>query len=122
MFISEKILEKIFKGRSNKEAYLLACKWLSSNIIAVNNSNNITYKFEKVKNNSIGEIKLIIYITIDADKVRERHCTICEEVSSSFFLAKNKHMCESCKLLPYERRISEAIKNAKNNIKEVLNI
>ena len=51
MLIGEKIKEKKFCGANTKDAYLKACKWISSNIIAVNNSNNMTYKIEKLKDN-----------------------------------------------------------------------
>lgn len=51
MIISEKILEKEFEGKNKKDAYLNCCKWLSTNIIAVNNSRFVTYKIEKKKKN-----------------------------------------------------------------------
>lgn len=49
MLIAEKILEKDFQGKTTKEAYLNCCKWLSTNVIAVNNSKHITYRTEKVE-------------------------------------------------------------------------
>ena len=49
MLIAEKILEKDFQGKTTKEAYLNCCKWLSTNVIAVNNSKHVTYKTEKIE-------------------------------------------------------------------------
>lgn len=117
MLISEKILEKEFQGRTTKEAYLNCCKWLSTNIIAVNNSKNITYKTEKINTDSWSKtIRLTVYVTADEEEVYERHCNICKEVSGSFFMTKNKYMCEVCKMPPYRRRLKEKL----NLIKEAL--
>lgn len=117
MLISEKILEKEFQGRTTKDAYLNCCKWLSTNIIAVNNSKNITYKTEKINTDSWSKtIRLIVYVTADEEEVHERHCNICKEVSGSFFMSKNKYMCEVCKMPPYRRRLKEKL----NLIKEAL--
>lgn len=57
MIICEKIKEKEFIGGTIKEAYLNACKWLSTNVIAINNSKNITYRFEKLDKTGIGTKK-----------------------------------------------------------------
>lgn len=117
MLISEKVLEKEFQGRTTKEAYLNCCKWLSTNIIAVNNSKNITYKTEKINTDSWSKtIRLTVYVTADEEEVHERHCNICKEVSGSFFMSKNKYMCEVCKMPPYRRRLKEKL----NLIKEAL--
>lgn len=117
MLISEKVLEKEFQGRTTKEAYLNCCKWLSTNIIAVNNSKNITYKTEKINTDSWSKtIRLTVYVTADEEEVHERHCNICKEVSGSFFMSKNKYMCEVCKMSPYRRRLKEKL----NLIKEAL--
>ena len=117
MLISEKVLEKEFQGRTTKEAYLNCCKWLSTNIIAVNNSKNITYKMEKINTDSWSKtIRLTVYVTADEEEVHERHCNICKEVSGSFFMSQNKYMCEVCKVPPYRRRLKEKL----NLIKEAL--
>lgn len=117
MLISEKVLEKEFQGRTTKEAYLNCCKWLSTNIIAVNNSKNITYKMKKINTDSWSKtIRLTVYVTADEEEVHERHCNICKEVSGSFFMSKNKYMCEVCKMPPYRRRLKEKL----NLIKEAL--
>lgn len=117
MLISEKVLEKEFQGRTTKEAYLNCCKWLSTNIIAMNNSKNITYKTEKINTDSWSKtIRLTVYVTADEEEVHERHCNICKEVTGSFFMSKNKYMCEVCKMPPYRRRLKEKL----NLIKEAL--
>ena len=118
MLISEKILEKEFQGRTTKEAYLNCCKWLSTNIIAVNNSKNITYKIEKVNTDSWSKtIRLTVYVTADEEEVHERNCNICKEVSGSFFMSQNKYMCEVCKVPPYRRRLKNKLESMKEALK-----
>lgn len=110
MLIAEKVLEKDFQGKTTKEAYLNCCKWLSTNIIAVNNSKNITYKIEKINTDSWSKtIRLTVYVTADEEEVQERHCNICKEVSGSFFMKQNKYMCDVCKMPPYRRRLKEKL-------------
>ena len=123
MLISEKVLEKEFNGRTTKEAYLNCCKWLSTNIIAVNNSKNITYKTEKINTDSwsktirLKTIRLTVYVTADEEEVHERHCNICKEVSGSFFMSENKYMCEVCKVPPYRRRLKNKLESMKEALK-----
>lgn len=119
MIISEKILEKEFEGKNKKDAYLNCCKWLSTNIIAVNNSRFVTYKIEK-KKEEFNKVILTVFVSIDENEVFERNCNICKEVSSSFFMSQNKYMCESCKLLPYRKRVNEKIKLVKEGLKGVI--
>ena len=118
MLISEKVLEKEFQGRTTKEAYLNCCKWLSTNIIAVNNSKNITYRTEKINTDSWSKtIRLTVYVTADEEEVHERNCNICKEVSGSFFMSKNKYMCEVCKMPPYRRRLKNKLELMKEALK-----
>ena len=72
MMICEKIKEKTFEGKTTKEAYLDCCKWLSTNVIAVNNSNHITYTIEKVDVDGWSrKIKLTLYVTADEQEIEE---------------------------------------------------
>lgn len=118
MLISEKVIEKVFKGKTVKDAYMNCCKWLSTNVIAVNNSNNITYKIEKIKTKEYGgTVKLTLYITTDEEEICERNCNICKEVTGSFFMKQNKYMCEVCKVNPYRKRMKDKLDLIKEGLK-----
>lgn len=119
MIICEKIKEKEFIGGTTKEAYLNACKWLSTNVIAVNNSKNITYRFEKLDKTGIGtkKVKLVMYVYTDEEEIKIKHCDICKEVTGAFFMAQNKYMCETCKVQPYRERIKTKLKALKEGLK-----
>lgn len=118
MLVSEKIKEKEFTGTNIKDAYLKCCKWISTNIIAINNSNNVTFKIEKVETKSpMNRVKLTIYVSVDEEEVSIRNCSICKEVSGSFFMKENKYMCEVCKVQPYRNRMKNKLKSVKEGLK-----
>lgn len=120
MIVGTKIIEKEFQSRTTKQAYLDCCKWLSTNIIAVNNSNHLVYKMEKVQDDWISKIRLTVYVMAEEQDIQERHCNICKEVTGSFFMKQNKYMCESCKMKPYRNRIREKLNIIKESLKGVI--
>lgn len=118
MYISEKVLEQVFEGKNAKSAYLKCCKWVSTNIIAKNNSENITYKIEKINRSGlVYSVKLTVYITVDEELIHEHNCDVCREMSSSFFMQQNKYLCETCKMQPYRRRMKEKLELIKKGLK-----
>lgn len=117
MLISEKVLEKTFTAEKMKDAYLKACKWVSSNIIAINNFENVTIKYVKQSEGVVKTVKVILYITTEEKEVFERTCNICRECSSLFYLAENKNKCANCAIEPYRKRELEKLKNIKEGLK-----
>ena len=118
MIVAEKVLEKEFEGKTKKEAYLNCCKWVSTNILAVNNSNHVLYRVEKVDVGLwSGKVRLTVYAMADENEIHERNCAICKEVMGSFFMAKNKYMCEVCNVPPYRKRILDKLKLIKEGLK-----
>lgn len=117
MFVCEKIFEKTFVANKLKEAYLNACKWVSSNIIAINNFKNVTIKYEKETKKAVNRIKVTGYVMCDEKEILERTCNICKECSSLFYLTENKNKCSSCAIEPYRKREQEKLKNIKEGLK-----
>ena len=77
MNISEKVKEMKFSAGTTKEAYLKCCKWISTNVLAKNNSDYITYKIYKIGDkNYKQDVKLEIFITVDEQEIHERNCAI----------------------------------------------
>lgn len=118
MLISEKIFEKEFVANTLKDAYLKACKWISTNIIAVNNSEHITYKVSKRDGNfTTKRIVLIVYVEAEEEEIYEKNCEICQECSSMFYLRSEKNKCETCRILPYRRRMKDKLEAIKRGMK-----
>lgn len=120
MQISEKIFEKEFEGKNQKDAYLKCCKWIASNVIAINNARNIMYHIEKVGGTFSGKVKVIFYVYADETEVFDHTCEVCREASSLFYMSGEKHKCESCKINPYRNRLQERLKLLKDGMKGVV--
>ena len=88
-------------------------------MIAINNSKNITYRFEKIDKTGIGtkKVKLILFVYADEEEIINKHCEICKEITGLFYLKENKYMCESCKINPYRERIKAKLKALKEGLK-----
>ena len=115
MLISERIKQKNFQGKNYKDAYLKACKWVSTNILAAYNSEDITYKIEKLDSKTFDrkEVRLTVYVTADEEEINQKNCEICRECSSLFYLDQRKHKCESCGIPPYRRRLLKKLESIK---------
>lgn len=121
---SENICNKTFVGDSMKDAYLKACKWLSTYIIANPELNNcLSYKFEKKSTTTLPTIELILFYSINKDVLSSRHCAICKEVSQSF-LMNSEADCNNCKYQAFDKRAKQTFKDSslhtKNKLKEVM--
>ena len=118
MLISEKVLQKEFTASTMKKAYVDCMKWLSTNIIAVNNSKNVLYKIEKKENrNSVGRVLLTVYVSTDENEIFEHNCSICREMAGAFYNKENKYRCEVCKTPPYRNRLIDRLEKLKNGLK-----
>lgn len=123
MIIGEKIATKDFKAAKMKDAYLEACKWVSTNIVAKNNSNHITYRIIKTKQSALSNIVTAeIYLYVDEEEVHTRHCNICKELAKGLYMKENKFRCEVCKVNPYRERIQKQIEEIRAGIKGVIDI
>ena len=118
MLIAEKIMQKDFKGRNTKDAYLSCCKWIASNIIAVNNSRHVTYRIEKIKDSMFGGVvRFTAYVVTDEEEINEHNCEICKEVNSIFYTTDGKYRCASCRIPPYRKRMEERLESLKDGMK-----
>lgn len=114
MLIAEKIIQKQFKAKTMKQAYLECCKWIATNILAENNSKNISYSIKKNESSGIGCVELEVYIFTDETEVFEHNCDICREFAGAFFNKENKYRCEVCKTPPYRKRLETKLETLRN--------
>jgi hypothetical protein len=122
---SEEFAKKIFSANNMKDAYLKAVKWYSSNIISKDElSKGITCSFEKdYTNKQSPSIILHLYANIELDVVEKRHCDICKETHSSFYM-NSEYNCDRCNMKAYQRRQDKSLKTKlmfyKNKLIDVL--
>lgn len=122
MKLTKKVLEKEFYDKESKNAYLKACKWVANNIVNVNKSlskYDLTWDVRRKKDEDVPTFILKVYINIDYDEIKEKHCNICKETHNLFYM-NSKQSCNECKLNSYFRRQEEAVKSKIQNIKEIL--
>lgn len=119
MLISEKLFDKVFEGKTQKEAYLSCSKWVASNIIAKNNCRYITYKAEK-EGAFAGKVKLTVYITVEEEEIFEHNCEICREASSLFYLSGGRHQCDACRIPSFRKRESDRLESIREGLKGVI--
>ena len=118
MYVCEKVKEQVFEARKTKEAYLEACKWVASNVIALNNSKNLGYKIEKHETKgNLKAVKLTVYVQIEEQEVYDKNCNVCRECSNLFYLKENKNLCDGCKINPYRERLKARTKAIKEGMK-----
>lgn len=118
---SEKVLSKRFVGENFKQAYMKACKWLATNIIAHEDElGKMSYEISKEVNESqLPTVVLIINAIMDESEARERNCIICREAHSAFFL-NDACNCSSCNANAYTRRLDDMIKVKVSSIRSKL--
>ena len=123
MLACELIKKKEFKNIRMKDAYLEACKWVSTNIIAKNNCHNITYRMYK-KKQSLTEniIEVEIYVYTEESEVLSHHCEICRELARGLYMKENRFRCEVCKIEPFMRRLKEKLESIKTAVKGEIEI
>lgn len=123
MIACELIKKKEFKSVKMKDAYLEACKWVSTNIIAKNNCRNITYRMYKKKQSLLENvIEVEIYAYVEEEEVLSHHCEICKELARGLYMKENRFRCEVCKIEPFMRRLKERIETIKIAVKGEIDI
>lgn len=120
---TQEYFKKSFHGSSLKEAYLKACKWVSTNVISkaeLGRNTLVKYDKKEQKGTQLPTIEVTLFAVINEAEVRERHCAICKETHASFFINENCN-CAWCNTSAYQRRIDEIMARKKQFCIEKLN-
>lgn len=120
MEIEERLYTKTFKDKKSKDCYLSVCKWLANNIVSnIDFNKNIRYNIEKSFDEKIGlyVYTLNLYISLDFDELQKRHCAICKETHSSFFISEETN-CNWCKIKAFLNRLDNQMQLKKKFAKE----
>lgn len=107
------VLRKSFQAENPKKAYMDACKWYATNIIAKGYDLKVEYK------KKFNEVTLLLYVSLDEKEVKEKHCEICKSMHNQFFL-NDKQDCNACKMLAFNKRMEQLIDTKVQCIKSKL--
>lgn len=112
---STRLFSKRFENQDKKEAYMDACKWLATNIISKRSELcAMTFSIDPVKDAMPASFILTVYVSLDEPEVRERHCKVCKELTSLFYVKGGvDNQCSNCKMLAYTQRMDELIHQKK---------
>lgn len=111
-------LRKEFYAENIKTAYLDACKWFASNVLASNlDSSRIFAEYEKQE--ELDCVVLKVHAVLDETKEFKNLCEVCKAMHSSFFINENTE-CSRCTAGAYRRRLEQRLKIKSQYVKEVI--
>lgn len=114
---SQRFGKKVFRGATVKEAYMSACKWYASNIIAGDKFHGVQVEYIKdAKDNSV---TMVLYASLPEGEVMDNHCQVCKEMHRAFFINQDND-CTRCSALGYKRRLESKIAVKVDYYKELL--
>ena len=118
---SENYFRKSFVGSSFKDAYLKACKWVSTNVISKDElARNTMVHYKKETESQLPTITVTLFAITNEAEIRQKQCEVCKETHSLFYLNKN-YDCNKCNANAYQRREDDMIKRKKEFCIERLN-
>lgn len=117
---SKEFFEKKFTADTMKSAYLKACKWYATNVLSKAELKNVQVEFEKEKDEQKSPtVTIHLFAVLNEEELRERHCKICREFHSSFFI-NTQFNCDKCDTKAYQRRADDMIGIKVSYYKEVI--
>ena len=118
---SREFYKKSFTSNDMKSAYMLAVKWLSTNILSKAEFENVHTQFIKSKaDEGLPTITLYLFAVQDGEQdVMSHHCACCREMHKSFFINEDTQ-CNRCSALGFQKRLEEKINIKRDWYKELL--
>ena len=117
---SKEFLKKKFTADTMKTAYMNACKWYATNVLSKDELHNVQVEFEKGHDEQqFPTVTVHLFATLDEETLRERHCKICRETNSLFYMHTNNN-CNKCEANAYQRRTDEMLRVKIEYYKELL--
>ena len=107
---SKEFFKKKFMADTMKTAYMDACKWYDTNVLSKDELHNVQVEFEKGHDESqFPTVTIHLFATLDEETLRERHCKICRETNSLFYMHTNNN-CNKCEANAYQRRTDDMLR------------
>jgi len=98
-----------FTADTMKKAYMDACKWYATNVLSKDELHNVQVEFEKGHDEQQSPtVTIHLFATLNEEELREKHCRICREFNSLFYINKQVN-CDKCDTKAYQKRTDEMI-------------
>lgn len=113
MLYIRKIFEKTFKGKTSKDAYLHACKFVASKVISKASkveAGKIVWDIAKEEDDeaSLPTFRLTLYHKFDDAEFSKLTCKSCKQFHKSFFI-NEQYDCNRCKKAGYLKQVEEKL-------------
>ena len=108
---TEPIMRKKFSGETLKEAKVKALQW-TAKVMCKDELGGISFDIKEEDNSKLPTVALTLYVSILDSEARERHCQICKEFHSLFFINENCN-CSECKAIGLQNRMHEMLQPKK---------
>lgn len=106
---SKEFFKKKFTAETMKEAYMAAVKWYATNVISKDELHSVHVEFEKAKDEQFPTVTIHLHAILSENELRERHCKICKETHSLFYVNSN-YNCNRCEANAYQRRTDDMLR------------
>lgn len=117
---SKEFFKKSFIADTMKRAYMNAVKWYATNVLSKDELRNVQVEFEKgYDEQQFPTITIHLFAVLDEVELRERHCRICRETSSLFYIHSNAN-CNKCEANAYQKRTDHMLQVKIGYYKELL--
>lgn len=117
---SKEFFKKKFIADTMKNAYMNAVKWYATNVLSKDELHNVQVEFEKgYDEQQFPTITIHLFATLDEETLRERHCKICRETSSLFYMHSNSN-CNKCEASAYQKRTDDMLRVKIEYYKELI--
>jgi hypothetical protein len=103
---TQEFYRKQFKGKNIKDSYLIAAKWVATNIISDKRFDDVVIRYEK--DMLSGSVIVSFYTGLNENIIRNKHCQICKEMHKAFFINENCN-CEWCNTKAYQNRTDQMV-------------
>lgn len=115
-----KFFEIKFSAETMKQAYMKACKWYATNVLSKDELHEVQVEFEKgYDEQQFPTITIHLFVALDEEIIKERHCKICREVSKSPFTNKVSD-CNNCEVTAYQKRKDDTVRVKAEYYKELI--
>ena len=109
LYYSKEFYKKRFSAATMKAAYMDACKWYATNVLSKDDLHNVQVEYEKLQNESIPTVQIRLFAVLNEDELRERHCKICKECHTAFYM-NSTAPCSKCEAKAYQWRMDDMLR------------
>ena len=113
-----KFYSKTFNGPTMKDAYLKACKWVATNILADDEiSKDVMWRI--IKSKDLPTVELELYGMVNDSEHVSQFCRSCKQFHTLFYINQQQN-CNCCNMKAYRSQAEEKGRLKKNYKRKLL--